>query len=132
LLSQRLKKLREIRNMTQKSLADILNVGTSTVAMWETGGRHPDYDTLIKIADLFDVSVDSLLGRTDFSVKVDSESERIKYLSDVEKLCDEVLQTFNKALTDGLLTEEQARMGLTLIQKSLELVMASNKGKPIN
>ena len=78
------------------------------------------------------MSVDSLLGRTDFSVKVDIESERIKYLSDVEKLRDEVLQTFNKALTDGLLTEEQARMGLTLIQKSLELVMASNKGKPIN
>jgi transcriptional regulator with XRE-family HTH domain len=131
-LSNNLKKLREVKKLTQKNLSEMLGVGISTVSGWESGYRHPDVEILVKIADLFDVSVDSLLGRTDFSVKVDIESERIKYLSDVEKLRDEVLQTFNKALTDGLLTEEQARMGLTLIQKSLELVMASNKGKPIN
>lgn len=132
MLSNNLKKLREVKKLTQKNLSEMLGVGISTVSGWESGYRHPDVEILVKIADLFDVSVDSLLGRTDFSVKVDIESERIKYLSDVEKLRDEVLQTFNKALTDGLLTEEQARMGLTLIQKSLELVMASNKGKPIN
>jgi transcriptional regulator with XRE-family HTH domain len=131
-LSNNLKKLREVKKLTQKNLSEMLGVGISTVSGWESGYRHPDVEILVKIADLFDVSVDSLLGRTDFSVKVDIESERIKYLSDVEKLRDEVLQTFNKALTDGLLTEEQARMGLTLIQKSLELVMASNKGKPIS
>ncbi len=132
MLSNNLKKLREVKKLTQKNLSEMLGVGISTVSGWESGYRHPDVEILVKIADLFDVSVDSLLGRTDFSVKVDIESERIKYLSDVEKLRDEVLQTFNKALTDGLLTEEQARMGLTLIQKSLELVMASNKGKPIS
>lgn len=132
MLNHNLKKLREVKKLTQKNLSDMLGVGISTVSGWESGYRHPDNEMLIKIADLFDVSVDSLLGRTDFSVQVDIESERVKYLSDIEKLRDEVVQTFNKALADGLLTDEQARIGLTLIQNSLELVTASNKRKRIN
>lgn len=127
MLSQRLKKLRELRKMTQKSLADILSVGTSTVAMWETGGRHPDYEMLIRIADLFEVSVDSLLGRTDFSSKVDTESERIKYLSDIEILKDEVMQTFDQALSDGAITEEQAKISLQLFKQNILLITDSNQ-----
>ena len=61
--SERLKELRKAHKLTQPQLADKLNVGKSTVAMWETGDRQPDYKTLQKIADFFNVSVDYLLGR---------------------------------------------------------------------
>lgn len=132
MLGEKLKKLREIRKITQKNLADVLGVGTSTVAMWETGGRHPDHEMLVRIADFFNVSVDSLLGRIDFSVRVDIESERIEYMSDIEKLRDKVLQSFNQALDEGLITEEQAKIGLTIIQNSMELIIESNKGKQGN
>lgn len=62
---ERLKKLRAINKINQQNLADIIGVSRSTVAMWETNSSQPDYDTLKKIADFFNVSVDYLLGRTD-------------------------------------------------------------------
>lgn len=62
-LGIRLKELRKTRKLTQPQLAEKLNVGKSTVAMWETGDREPDYNMLQKIADFFNVSIDYLLGR---------------------------------------------------------------------
>lgn len=51
--------------MSQEKLGQIVGVGRSTVAMWESGKSEPDNDTLIKLAEIFDVSTDYLLGRTD-------------------------------------------------------------------
>lgn len=129
MLGQRLKKLREVHSLTQKSLAKTLGVGTSTVAMWETGDRHPDHEMLLKIADFFDVSVDSLLGRYVFEDKVDHYSERIKYMSDLEKLREKVVKSFDQALDEGNLSEEQAKIGLTVAQKTMELIIEANKSK---
>jgi len=61
------KKLAELRNefnMTQKELASKLGVSRGTIGMYEIGQRDPDTETLIKIAELFNVSVDYLLGRS--------------------------------------------------------------------
>ncbi|WP_274623146.1 helix-turn-helix domain-containing protein [Planococcus sp. A6] len=63
MLSQRMKNLRSKSKMTQSELAKILGVARTTYAMYEQGQREPDYVTLQKIADYFDVSVDYLLGR---------------------------------------------------------------------
>ena len=60
--SENLKKLRKNTGLTQKQLAAQLNVALSTVAMWETGSRQPDYKMLNKIAEFFDVTFDNLLG----------------------------------------------------------------------
>lgn len=58
-----LKKLREQKGYkTQAAFAKKLGVSQSTVGNWESGTREPPYDTLIKIATLFEVSVDDLLG----------------------------------------------------------------------
>lgn len=59
----RLKELRQNRNLSQKELAEILKVSTGTVGNWEVGLREPDFNTLIKIADIFNVSCDYLLNR---------------------------------------------------------------------
>ena len=61
----RIKELRKQIGMTQASLAKVLKVSDRTVGFYETGGRDPDTDTLIRLADFFDVSVDYLLGRSD-------------------------------------------------------------------
>ena len=58
------KQLRLSSGMTQEELAKRLGVSRSTIGMYETGARTPDADTLEKIADLFNVDVDYLLGRT--------------------------------------------------------------------
>jgi len=64
-LTSRLRLLRQMKNWTQEEFGRKLNVSKVTVSSYESGVRTPDAKTLIKIADLFDVSVDYLLGRTD-------------------------------------------------------------------
>lgn len=61
----RLKELREEKGISQAILAKELDIGTSTVAMWETGDRCPTAQYLDKVSDYFGVTCDYLLGRTD-------------------------------------------------------------------
>ena len=61
----RLKELRKEANINQEKLAEILNTYRANINRYEKRTREPDYDTLIKVADFFDVSADYLLGRTD-------------------------------------------------------------------
>ncbi len=57
--------LREEANLTQKQFAEAVKIPNSTINRYETGIRVPDFDTLITLADFFDVSTDYLLGRTE-------------------------------------------------------------------
>ncbi len=61
----RIKKLRLDRNLTQKQVADALEIQRPTYTRYETGIREPDLEALNRLADFFEVSVDYLLGRTD-------------------------------------------------------------------
>lgn len=61
----RLRFLRKQKHMSQLSLAMKLNTTQMTISRYETGKREPDLKTLILIADIFDVSIDYLLERTD-------------------------------------------------------------------
>lgn len=60
---KKLRLLREANNLTQKQMANILNVTQKTVSTYENGLTEPDISTMIKIADFFDVSLDYLLDR---------------------------------------------------------------------
>ena len=59
-----LKTLRKSFGLTQDELANKLEVSRSTIGMYESGSREPDYKTLGAIADFFNVNTDYLLGRT--------------------------------------------------------------------
>ncbi|MCB7305367.1 helix-turn-helix transcriptional regulator [Bariatricus massiliensis] len=60
-----LKELRESREITQDELAKQLRVSRPTIAGYETKHRQPDYDKLIMISEIFNVSIDYLLtGKT--------------------------------------------------------------------
>ena len=69
-----LKKLRADNHYTQSKLALLLGVSRSTISMWEIGSSEPDNEALTKIAELFNVSIDSLLGR-----KFDNNIEPVSY-----------------------------------------------------
>ncbi|HEY8435513.1 MAG TPA: helix-turn-helix transcriptional regulator [Haloplasmataceae bacterium] len=62
---QRLRKLRVEHGMLQRELAEKLNVSRVAITQYENGKRLPEWDKLQKIADIFGVSVDYLLGRVD-------------------------------------------------------------------
>ena len=61
----RLRELRKKRKLSQITLSMELNLNQNSISRYETGEREADYQTLIKIADYFDVSIDYLLERTD-------------------------------------------------------------------
>ena len=61
----RLKHLRKTKKISQLKLALDLNMNQNTISRYENLEREADYETLIKFANYFDVSLDYLLGRTD-------------------------------------------------------------------
>lgn len=61
----RIKELRLENGYTQKELAEKLKTTNSAICDWEKGRSQPDLQMLSEIADVFGVSVDYLLGRTD-------------------------------------------------------------------
>lgn len=65
MLSDRIKECRLELRYNQPELARILNVTKQTISNWEKGVRIPDAHTLLRLSDLFNCSVDYLLGKTD-------------------------------------------------------------------
>ena len=65
----RLRLLRKNENLTMKELGAIVGVSESTISLYETGKREPDYDMLNKFADYFGVTVDYILGRDDIKAE---------------------------------------------------------------
>ncbi|MDE7082160.1 MAG: helix-turn-helix domain-containing protein [Clostridia bacterium] len=63
--SQRIKELRLESGYTTKALAEKLGVTVRLIYYWESGKRECSFDMLIKIANLFNTTVDYLIGRTD-------------------------------------------------------------------
>lgn len=61
----RLKELRKARGITQLKLAMDLSMNQNNISRYENGKLQADYDTLIKLADYFHVSIDYLLERTE-------------------------------------------------------------------
>lgn len=62
-IGKRIKELRIQNNMTQSKLANKLGIDRSTLTHYELGMRIPSIDILWEIADIFDVSIDELVGR---------------------------------------------------------------------
>lgn len=63
---ERLKTLRTEENVSRQQLASALNISLRSISYWENNQRECDFDTLISIADYFSVSIDYLLGKTDY------------------------------------------------------------------
>ncbi|MGN7945553.1 helix-turn-helix domain-containing protein [Bacillus sp. 22446] len=61
----RLIQLRKTKKLTQEQMAEKIGIHRATYANYERGYRQPDYDTLIKIADFFEVTTDYLLRGED-------------------------------------------------------------------
>ncbi|MFW6016106.1 MAG: helix-turn-helix domain-containing protein [bacterium] len=88
-INDRIKQLRGENDLTQEELAKNIGLSRSTVAGYETNKRKPDSDTLNKIADFFNVSVDFLLGRSDQRYTNDNNS-LISPNSDIFKLLEKI------------------------------------------
>ena len=66
IVGERIKYLRKENALSQIALAEKISSNQKQVSKWETGKIEPNIDMLKKLADYFEVSVDYLIGRTDF------------------------------------------------------------------
>ncbi|MBO5022122.1 MAG: helix-turn-helix transcriptional regulator [Clostridia bacterium] len=64
--SERIKELRVEKGYSRKHLAGLLFISERLVSYWENGQRECDFDMLIKISNVFNVSIDFLLGKSNF------------------------------------------------------------------
>ena len=77
--------LRKERGVLQKEVATYLNVTVATISNYEKGVHSPDLNTLILLADFFDVSTDYLLQRTDYKTSLNVLN---KHLTPNYTVCD--------------------------------------------
>ena len=87
-MGEKLKALRIERNLTQRQVADRIGLAISAVSSYESGTRYPSYDVLVKLARIFHVSTDYLLGITntrniDVTGLRDNEIELVSQLVDM-------------------------------------------------
>lgn len=132
---ERIAALRKEHSMTQPMLAEKMNVSQSTVTSWENDRRGVGNDDLLKLAKLFNVSTDYLLGRTnkrhyyELTAKdqkaIDEELEEI-----VEGLSDKSGVSFLKNNTE--LSEHDKELLIVSLRQSIALAheMAKKKFTP--
>lgn len=89
-IGEKLKALRIEKHLTQKQVADRIGLAISAVSSYESGTRYPSYDVLVKLARIYHVSTDYLLGITDTrNIDVtglnDNEIELVSQLVDMLK-----------------------------------------------
>lgn len=111
-LGKRIAALRKEKGLSQYELADRLGFSRGKLANYEQGTREPDYETLIKIADFFEVSTDYLLRGVDPKVQdkiFEDEAKRI--LNDPKTFL---------AARDGEVTQEILDAALEIITEQLK------------
>ena len=64
MFQERLKELRKLKKLSQDDLGKAINVSGRTISYFESGERTPSPEILSNLADIFDVSIDYLIGRT--------------------------------------------------------------------
>jgi len=63
-IGKKLKELRICENLTQEQLAEKLNISRVNYTRYETDAAKPDYETLLNIANFYNISLDELFGRS--------------------------------------------------------------------
>lgn len=130
------KKLRMQKNITQSQLAEILSVGRSTIAGYETKGKQPDYDKLEKLADYFNVTIDYLLGYSnDIYLNNSALENNAQYKEEIISIDDELITLINKLENENYKFMcnkiELSKPTIIALKKSLynilEMISAMNK-----
>ncbi len=85
-MKNRIKDLREDRDMRQSDLAAATGIDQRTISNYETGKTMPDAYALIRLADFFDVSIDYLVGRVD--TDAGTAKKRIAIIDGIQKQLD--------------------------------------------
>ncbi len=103
-LLPRLRELRKARNLTQKQVGDVLGITDQSYSRYETGEREPSLESLLKLSDLFGVTVDYLLGQkaVESSALTDYEIQLVELTRRVDdRARDDILALLRHHLPEG-------------------------------
>jgi transcriptional regulator with XRE-family HTH domain len=114
-LRNRIAQLRTSRHYTQDELASLLGISRAALSHYEKGRREPDYDTLIKIADLFQVSLDYIMCRTD-DPRVHLSDETRQFADSLELSDEDILSRFSFTIDGKKLTPEESRRFIAFVR----------------
>ncbi len=121
LFGNRISSLRMARGLTQEEMATAVGITRASLSHYEKNRRSPDYDTLNKFANFFQVTVDYLMGRTkDAEKTLDRE---VREFVDQLELSDEALLSKFALKIDGReLTPEEAKRFIAFVraQRAME------------
>lgn len=84
-MANRLQELREARGIKQLTLAKDLGVKQSTVSGWEHDRRQMDHQTLVKLAEYFDVSIDYILKRDEAAPENEKAPDTAEAVSEAKE-----------------------------------------------
>ncbi|BDR58106.1 helix-turn-helix domain-containing protein [Xylocopilactobacillus apicola] len=119
--SERLKTQRNKLNLTQKEVANELYVTQQTISSWENGRSYPDLETLIKLSDLYQISLDVLVKE---NVQLQADIKKIQVLKEIRPVI-WILMLINLTLIVinlGFLKDQK----VSLTELGLILIMALN------
>ena len=77
-LGNKIQEIRKKNKMSQEEFAEVFNVTRQTISSWENSKSYPDIETLIKLSDKFDISLDILLKEDKVMIK-EMDKERKNY-----------------------------------------------------
>lgn len=127
MFAQRLKNLRKEKKKTQQDIADFLEIRRSTYGEYERGRIMPPYEKIKRLSDHFNVSVDYLMGTTNFRTTNDKIDTIVKReITDVSKTLTHLIEELKDEDTivklDGIeLDTESKSLLLSSIESSLKL-----------
>lgn len=130
---ERMKQLRIENNLTQEELAKKLSLSKSNISKYESNDVEPNIDTLNKLATLFNVSLDYLLGKSNSRNPIEEEALKEKYpdVHDIEEAMEVLLKQPGLMLKGEVLDDEDKIILANAIQMGLRLAeqMKENKNK---
>lgn len=88
MVGEYVKKARKLKGVTQQELADTLCVDVSLISRWESGKRRIHADTMVKIAEILDVSLDEISGRNARRVEIETSVLADGIFREIELLID--------------------------------------------
>lgn len=123
--AQKIKMLREQKDLTQEKLADALRVSVGTIKNWENGASEPSMSAVEDLAKLFKVSVVDIFGTT-ATLSDNDAIERIKNDSEINEMIQSNASESLKFAKNGLIVIPRKLLNRVLICLAFTMVMTKS------
>ncbi|CAM3642676.1 helix-turn-helix transcriptional regulator [Cohnella lubricantis] len=114
-IGDRIAELRDARSLTQEQLASSLGISRAALSHYEKNRRQPDFDTLIKLADVFHVSIDYLFGRTN-RPEITLDPKVRDFVDQLELSDQEILERFDLSVDGRKLSPDEAKRFIAFVR----------------